>query len=50
MIWAYSVLEPHPEVRSLNFELEIDFISNQYKTVQTKQHTIEQLIHDTVSR
>ena len=32
----------HPEVKSLNFEFEIDFVSNQYEMIQTKEHTIEQ--------
>ena len=39
---------PRPEVRSLNFEFEIDFISNHYQMIQTKQHTIKQLMYKTV--
>ena len=29
----YSVFGPHPKVRSLNFEFEIDFISDQYEKI-----------------
>ena len=47
---AFAAVCARPEIRFLNFEFEIDFISNQYETIQTKQHKVEQLMHDTVSQ